>query len=223
MHRFTLLHDGSAQGWQATYLAFHIAAGLGAPLQVLFNDSISNEETPEQRAAHVETGGRAADVVIESRVLPDLSVDTLKQNITVVDGLFVPRTLVPDGATASRFLEAFSCPLWIVSAKSEIAEMAVLVKSLAKDDHLIVHIKTLSQRLHQSLTGFVPRAELDLARGSDLAALTWVPLPSFTVPDITSALELFRVGLLFVPASSVDLMVQLSCNCVVYPDAQPVA
>lgn len=223
MQRFTLLHDGSAQGWQATYLAFHIAAGLGAPLQVLIDDSISNEETPQQRAAHVETGGRAADVTIESHVLPDLSVDTLKQQITVVDGLIIPRTLLSNVDAIPVYLAAFSCPLWIVSTKSEIAEMAVIVKNLIKENQLIAYTKMLSQRLQQSLTGFVLKDELDQARGSELAPLTWVPVSDFSPLEFTSTLEVFKVNLLFLPLSSVDLIDRLSCNYVVYPDGQPVA
>ena len=119
MQKFTLLNDGSVQGWRATYLAFHVAAQLGAPLQALLINSNNDEETLEQRAAHIEIGGRAAGVAIETRLLTDFSVDFLKGQPTVIDGLFVPHRLVPNEVSAALFLEACSCPLWITSQEPE--------------------------------------------------------------------------------------------------------
>ena len=155
MQRFTLLHDGSVQGWQATYMAFHVTAQLGAPLQVLHIDPNNDGEALALRAAHVETGGHAAGVAMETHLLSNFSLDTLKENVTAVDGFFAPQRLITDGETVSLFLDAFSCPLWIVSEESKLDNAAVLVNDPMHDTQLISYVKTLSHRLQQSLTALV--------------------------------------------------------------------
>lgn len=220
MQRFTLLHDGSAEGWYATYLAFHVAARLGAPLQVLHTVSENETETLDERAAHVETGARAAGVVIETRLLADFALDTLKRAITSIDGLFLPLRLMPDGETVSRFLEAFSCPLWVVSVEAQPNDMAVLVNHPLKDAHLISYAKMLSHRLAQSLVAFVLDEHFDLTLRPELSGLRWKSLPDFSTPRIDRALEQLQVGLLFLPASNVPVTESLTGNRVICPDMQ---
>ena len=217
MQRFTLIHDGSDQEWQAAYLAFHVSAQLGAPLQVLLGAS-TNKATLVQRAAQVEIGGRAARVVIETRLVADFSLDTLLENTTSIDGLFIPRRLVPDGKTAVRFLEALSCPLWIVSQGPEIHKMVVLVTDLVVDEKLIHYTTTLSHRLQQSLTGLVQDEKLVLTSQRDLE-LEWEPIPNFSSQEVNSTIDQLDVNLFFVPASKASLIDNLTSNCVVFPAA----
>jgi len=220
MQKFTLLHDGSVNGWQATYLAFHVAAQLGAPLQVLLTDSNNDEETLEQRVDHIETGGRAAGVVIETRLLTDFSMGTLKENITAIDGLFIPHRLIPDGKSAAPFLETFPCPLWIASKEPEIREMAVLVNDPIKDERLISFTKTLAQRFQQSLTGLFTEGKMNPASKSETSTFTWMPLPALSLANVTSALRQLNAGLFFISASNAFMAGGLPCNFVIYPGAQ---
>jgi len=218
MQKFTLLHDGSVYGWQATYLALYVAAQLGAPLQVLLIDSNNDEETLEQQAANVETGGRAAGVVIETNRLKNFSVDTIKENITAIDGLFIPHRLIPDGESAMRFLEALSCPLWITSREPEIREMAVLVNDPIKDERLISYTKNLAHRFQQPIKALIKTGENNPTPLSETSTLTWVSLPTLSLVDIISALNHLNAGLLFISASNLSMTGKLPCNFVIYPD-----
>jgi len=220
MQKFTLLHDGSVQGWQATYLAFHVAAQLGAPLQALLVGSNDDEEILEQRATQIKTGARAAGVAIETRLLADFSVGFLKENITAIDGLFVPHRLTPDGETAARFLDALSCPLWIASKEPEIREMVVLVNDPIKDEKLISYTKVLAHRFQQSLKVFVQESKTSPTPKSETSTLTWVSLPTLSIADVTSALTHLNAGLLFISSSNLFMTGRLPCNFVIHPEIQ---
>jgi len=215
MQRFTLIHDGSDQGWQAAYLAFRVAARLGAPLRVLLGDS-TDKEILIQRAAQVEIGGRAAGVTIGTRLVADFSLNVLLENTSAIDGLFLPRRLLIDEKTVARFLGGFSCPLWIVSQGPENNKMAVLISDLTADEKLIHYTTILSHRLQQSLIGFVQDKELASISQSDLD-LEWEPVPDFSSRGIKSTIEHLNVGLFFVSASKVSLISGLTSNCVVFP------
>ncbi len=217
MQRFTLIHDGSDQGWQAAYLAFHVAAQLGAPLQVLLGAS-TNREALVQRAAQVEIGGRAARVAIRTRLVADFSLEVLVESTSAIDGLFISRHLVPDGEIAARFLEALSCPLWIVSRGPEIYKMAVLVSDLVADEKLIHYTTTLSHRLQQSLIGLVQDEELAPIFQKDMD-LNWKLLPNFSSREVASTIDQLDVDLFFVSASNALLIDNLTSNCVVFPAA----
>jgi hypothetical protein len=218
MQRFSLLHTGSAQSWQAAYLAFHIAARLGAPLQVLLiGNSQKNKVSLAQWAAQLETGGRAAGVTIETRLLMGFSMDALKDTITSIDGLFAPRHFVPDGKTAELFLGTFSCPLWIVSQGSDFREMAILVDNFIKDNHMIADIKTLSRRLQQSLSGLIAERNFASTPKNDSPAFTWIPLSTLSQANIISSLKKHDIGLLFISAANAYLVNKLPCNCVIFP------
>lgn len=218
MQRFTLLHDGSVQGWQATYLALHVAVRLGAPLQVLHVDPNINSKTLQQRVAHVETGSHAAGVAIETHLLADLSIDTLKKHVTAIDGFFLPRRLLTDEEAVSRFLKAFSCPLWIVSTESKYGGMAVLVRDPVSNMPMISYARTLSHRLQQSLTGLIADEDFESILGPDLSGLRWMSLPNISPANIAHALEQLHTDLLVLSASDFSRVLDLPGNHLIYPD-----
>ena len=221
MHRFTLLHDGSTQSWQTAYLAFHIATRLGAPLQVLLiSDSKHDQLSLSQQAAQIETGGRAAGVAIETTPVTNFSLEGLRKSITAIAGLFAPLQVIPDGKTATAFLITFSCPLWVVSKEANMGGMAVLVNDLHADGSLIAYTKTLSRRLQQPLSGLIKESDVNLPSKSTSPTITWVPIPSFSLKNITLMLEKLNIGLLFVSASNSSMMTQLPCNCVIIPKSK---
>ena len=220
MQRFTLLHDGSAQGWHATYLAFHIAARLGAPLQVLHVKSEEETEALKDLAVHVATGAHAAGVDVETRLLADFSMDSLKKNITSVDGLFLPPRLLPDGKAASLFLEAFSCPLWVVPFEAQPLDLGVLVNDPLKESHLISYAKTLSNRLEQSFIAFVLDEQFDSTLRPELSGIKWKSLQEFSPSQINEALEQLKISLLLLPESNILLSKNLNCNLVIHPRAK---
>lgn len=216
IQRFTLLHDGSNQGWQSAYLAFHVAARLGASLQVLLVDSAIDNEMITQRAVQVEVGGRAAGLAIRSRLVPDFTVEVVAGYAAGSAGLFVPRQLIQNGKNAERLLETLACPLWIVTGDSEIRKMALLVDDVAADKGLVDYTATLSHRLQESLIGLVLEESLAAARNS-YAFLTWQPLPDFVPSKIAVILNKLGHNILFLPVSGISLVYDLSINCVVYP------
>jgi len=217
MQRFTLLHDGSTQGWHATYLAFHVTAQLGAPLQVLHIKSDKEKETLTDRAGHLETGAHAAGVSVETRLLKDFEIETLKQQITSINGLFLPGRMLFDGTAVSRFLEAFSCPLWPVEIESRHDGLAVLVNDPQNDAHLISFAKNLSQRLEQPLVSLVLDKYFDFTLKPELSGLKWKSLHDFSLPQISKAIEELHIGLLLLPQRSFPLLKSLQCNFIIQP------
>lgn len=216
MQRFTLIHDGSNQSWQAAYLAFQIAARLGAPLLALLVDTAADSKNLTQRAAQVEVGGRAAELSIKIRFVTDPSVKALADNAAGSNGLFIPRRIIPDGETASRFLEVLSCPVWIVSKNEELREMAVLVDDLDSNRSLIDFTTTLSSRIQLPLTGLIPSNQFaQIPKNGD--PINWLPLDDMSQQAIAIAIKGRNASLLFLPASNVSLLSKLSMNCVVFP------
>lgn len=222
MQRFTLIHDGSDQGWQATYLAFHVATRLGAPLQALIIDSGNDKTALAQRAAQVEIGGRAAGVATETDLLPDASMDSLKEYITAADGLFLSARLIPDRKSAARFLETFACPLWIASKGSEINKLAVLVSDPLKDIDLMNYTNALSHRLEQSLAGLIEESKLDLLNKEDVSAFNWMAVPTLAIPNLITAIKKLNTNLLFISASNLFEIEKLPCNFVICPNIKNV-
>lgn len=219
MQRFTLIHDGSEQGWQAAYLAFHIAVQLGAPLRVLMVDSTIDKKILAQRATEVGVGGRAAGVAVETRLVTEFSVDVLTENTNAMDGIFIPKRFIPDGKTAEVFLEAVSCPIWIVSKGAERREMAVLVDNLAANQDLVNETQVLANRIKQPLTGIVREREFNLPSNSD-SSINWIPLTEFSAEEIAATLSQIGTGLLVIPVSLAFLIDTLPINCVVFPVSQ---
>ena len=214
MQRFTLLHDDTAAGWHAAYLAFHVAARLGSPLQVFLANS--SQKNLKQQAAQVEISGRAAGVTIETRSVDDFSTETLTQVMTAADGLFTSLRLCPDGKAVSRFSEAFSCPIWVVSREARKHRMAVLAGDGSAGQELILYTSALSHRLRQTLIGLIP-AGTPTPNIPDDPAITWVSLPGLSPSAITTILEERGVNLLFFPAVHSSLLGLVPANCVIFP------
>jgi len=220
MQRFTLLHDGSVQGWQATYLAFHVAARLGSPLQVLHIDPNNDDHALHQRSMHVKTGGNAAGVVVENHLVSDFSLNTLKEHITAIDGFFLPQHLIADRESVSLYLDAFSRPLWAASVDAKLDEMALLVHNPIQNADLIVYAKTLSQRLQQSVIAFIVEDKLESILKPELSDIRWMLLPTFSQADIAQALKQLQVDLLFVSEADALMAGGLPANCVIFPTKQ---
>ena len=216
MQRFALIHDGSEQGWQTAYLAFHIAARLGAPLLALLVDQATDWKKLTQRAAQVEVGGRAAELTIQTRFVTDYSVNVLAENSAGSDGLFIPRHLISDVEAAVHFLEALSCPLWIISQDVELRKMAVLVGDFVADEKLIDYTSSLSRRLEQSLVGLIRASELVRVHRSE-NSLTWVSLADLSQHEVTAAFAELGADLLFLSDSHASMLSELSMNCILYP------
>lgn len=215
MQRFTLVHDGSWQGWQAAYLAFYVAAQLGAPLQVLILTSDSDKNMLANRAAQVEVGGHAAGVAIGTQFISEFSIGNVLESSGDSNGLFVPRGLVPDEKTARDFLETLSCPLWLVSKELETNGIVILVDTYVVQESLINYAVALSQRIQQPLTGLILEGELASISMAD-SDINWHLLPDFSLSTITAALNQVNASLIILPVTSFALSDMLSLNCVIY-------
>jgi hypothetical protein len=216
MQHFTVLHDGSGQGWQAAYLAFHIASRLGAPLRALLFESSPDKKALMQKAAQVEVGARAADVAVETRLIPHFSVADVAENSKDSNGLFIPRHLVSDENAARQFLEALSYPIWLVSMESTMNGMAMLIGDPDADEAMTHYATVLSKRIQLSLTGFAHKNEIPLISKPD-EDIAWQPLIELTPVEITAALKRVDASLLFLSISQFSLTDELPVNCVIYP------
>jgi len=216
MQDFALLHDGSKSGWQATFLAFHVAARLGAPLQIYLKLA-KRKEVLKERITQVEAGARAADVSIELLVVNDFSLTSIGRLLKAPDGLFLPQRFVPDGRAALQVIKNLSTPLWIVSRKLEILHMAALVNDSAKDVAMMAYSRAFARRLQEQLTVIIKENSRNLARQQKTPFLHLMHLPSLTKLNIIHALRNLNSDLLFIPASKAGLIHALPCNCVLYP------
>lgn len=216
MRRFALIHDGSDQGWQATFLAFHVAAQLGASLLLFLGDSPTDEKLLVQLANQVEVGGRAAGVVIETHFLSDFSVSLATENVPSVDGLFIPHRLIQDGETALRLLEALSCPLWIIAKEFETNDLAVLVNDPAEDAKMIHYATMLAHRLQQNLIGIRKESNFASTLIED-PILSWVSIPNFSPSSLTLTQKQIESGLLIMPSSRISLVDNWQFNYLIYP------
>jgi hypothetical protein len=217
MQRFTLVHDGSGQGWQTAYLAFHVAARLGAPLQVLLFDSAADQELLTLNATQLQTGGRAAGVSLETQFVTDFSIESVTRNMGTINGLFVPNRLLPDEKTAAHWLQALSCPLWIVSDELKTRKMAVLVEDPTADEDLIGYATVLSQRMSETLTGFILGAQIPVTVQHS-PEMDWIPLQDFSAARIASALDQLHADLLCLKHLQFSLARELGRTCVIYPE-----
>ncbi len=215
MQQFTVIHDGSTRGWRAAYLAFHVAARLGAPLQVLIVDREDNQDSSTQKAAQIEIGGRAAGLAIETRIVTVSALDTALSHTPVVNGLFIPRHLVAGDSSIAHLLAVMSCPLWIVSEETEVRRMAVLINDLAEDEDLVAYAVSLSQRMGETLTCLVI-GDSPPPTTRSTPNLSWISLPQFSAPVIISAVESHNIDLLILRPPNYSLVEEISCSCVVY-------
>ena len=216
MQRFTLLHDGSKQGWQTAYLAFHVAAHLGAPLLGLIVDTDHDKSILSERAAQVEVGARAAEVDIRTQIISDFSVDAVMEHLEESNGFFVPRRLIPDEKTARLFQEFFACPLWLVSKRPEAKGIVVLVDAPREQAALITYASVLSHRLEQTLTGLILKDHFAQITQSE-TDFPWLTLVDFSRSTIGAALDRISTSLLILPIEQFSLSDVLPLNCVIYP------
>ena len=215
MQRFTLIHDGSSQGWQAAYLAFDVAARLGAPLQVLLLDS-KDPELVAQNAMQLQTAARAAGVPLETQVVEDFSTESVFRSAAAINGLFLPHGLLPDADAAMRFLEALSCPLWIVADELRTRQMVVLVENLTGDEDLIAYAVILSQRMSETLTALTLNEEASQKLQSN-PDISWMPLQEFSEARIVSALDQLHADLLCIKQANFSLAHGLGRTYLIYP------
>ena len=216
IQRFVLLHDGSAQGWQSAYLAFHVAAQLGASLLVILVNPSAEKIDLSNIASQVEVGGRAAGVAIETNQAPEFTLDILPAILESMDSLIIPQQLMRDLDTKSGYLEALSCPTWIVSKDPEMDGMVVLVADLNEAEELVRYAVNLSHRMQQSLIGLIQESH-KVIEPNDQIAITWIPLPNFNRAVIKATLDQIGSGLLVTSYSTLPLVENLSVNLIVYP------
>lgn len=216
MQRYTLLHDGSNLGWQAAYLAFHLSARLGAPLLVLLDEPAIDSAMIAQRATQVEVGGRAAGLVIRTRLVTDFTVDTVAEYAAGNNGLIVPRHLIQEEKVPLLFLETLSCPLWVVTMESEMRNLATLVNNPATDKHLVDYSASLAQRLQESLVGLASQSNID-SLSQIYTTLPWHQLPDFSPAKIAEVLDRLDIDILFLPFSHLSLATELPISCVIHP------
>jgi len=215
MQRFTLLHDGSDQGWQATYLAFYIAVRFGAPLQVLHIDPRKNTKDLKRRAIDVETGGNAAGVSVETQFLADAPQETVRNLVSSVDGFFLPQRL---HSMIAPTLKGFSCPVWVVSREPETHRMAVLVDDPSGDVKVIEFANSLSNRIGLPFTILMHEENYKDKFRQGWPETSWLAVPDVSVTAIASVLKRLDAGLLTLSVSNLDLAGILPCNCIVCPD-----
>lgn len=211
MQNFALLHDGSKTGWHASYFALHVSARLGAQLRIFLNMKSKRQKNL------IEIAARASGVVIDITFLDNMSTGTILTHSRDMDGLFVHRRFIPDGRTARRYVNKLSRPLWVVSRKSEIREIAALVNNPIADVQMLAYAGAFSHRIHESISGIIRNTERKPEPINKAPITNWVAIQSFSQIKINNLSRKRNFDLLFVPATRAGLVKKTSCNCVLFP------
>ena len=216
MQRFSLIHDGSEQGWQAAYLAFNISARFGAPLLALLVGSDLPHGLLAKRAAQVKVGGNAAKVAIETKLIPEISVNAVAKESKNINGLFVPRHLIPNEQFAHNLLRDLSCPLWVVSKEADLHGIGMLVENPTVQKALINFAINLSHRIQQPLIKLVTNNNYSSIPKSDTTG-RWIPVQEFTQEGIMASLSQVETNLLIFSSTNFSLVNEIPINCIIFP------
>jgi hypothetical protein len=220
MQRYSLFHDGSDQSWQATFLAFHVTARLGATLQVhlVGEESDSNSKVRETIAQQVAVGGRAAGITIETQHWPDFAMEQLEV-LGAQDGLIAPFSLFPNIESILYSLEFINCPLWLISQSAESYVMAILAADIDPSKAMIDFARALSARLQSNLKGLTMADQLKMAEDT-YPDVGW---HEFLRPEsvlLKALVTKVKANLLVISHSDLELAYELDRNLILHPSEQ---
>jgi hypothetical protein len=216
MQKFLLIHNGSNQAWQTAYLAFHVSGSLGAPLMVVISGLSEDKDHQNFNAKQVEIAGRAAGVAIQTIESKKPIINFLADNTEKIDGLFLPRKLIPDMEVLSQYLKLVACPIWVVNQDAEHDEMAIIINKTFIMKSFVDYAVKLASRLQHNLTGLIQNSESGFSRLSDYD-INWYAMTDFSFEEIAIALNRLGANLLFIDGKNASFLDDFQINFVVFP------
>jgi len=149
--RLTVIHDGSAQGWQTVYVAFHVAARLQGSLLAISLANSNNRESSAERILKMGVGARAAGLMLRTRTIHELTAKAVAAQAGGSEALLLPKDLFRDLALAPAQVEALACPVWLISHEHEIRRLGVVLNDPVIVKGALHYASTLAFRLNQPL------------------------------------------------------------------------
>ncbi len=146
-----MIHDGSAQGWQTAYMAFHVAARLHASLLAISLAKSNNRESSAERILKMGVGARAAGLMLRTGTIHELTAEAVAAQAGGSGALLLPKDLFQDMALAPAQVEALACPVWLISHEHEIRRLGVVVNDAVSVKGALHYASTLALRLNQPL------------------------------------------------------------------------
>jgi nucleotide-binding universal stress UspA family protein len=181
--------DDSPGSRKAAYMAYEVAARLGARLVGAALFASQSQQKAEQNLRDFEVGARAAAVNVSGDYFPSLADALLAFNNLPIDAVFSGRDSLVDDDLLSDWWTQASCPLWIVPSQRQISRLlavydgspgaaAALALALNLSSRWKVNLKLLVTAQGVLLDELLPeqgrqsaQIMLELAPGSDVAAI----------------------------------------------------
>lgn len=189
MKNILVILDDSPGSRKAAYMAYEVAARLGARLVGASLFASQSQQKAEQNLRDFKIGARAATVNVSGDYFPSLADALLAFNNLPIDAVFSSRDSLADDDLLSDWWTQASCPLWIVPSQREISRLlvvydgsagaaAALALALNLSSRWKVNLKLLVTTQGVLLDELLPeqgrqsaQIMLELAPGSDVEAI----------------------------------------------------
>jgi hypothetical protein len=183
--RLTVIHDGSGQGWQAVYVAFHVAARLHASLLAISLANSNNRESSAERILKMGVGARAAGLTLRTGTIHELTVEAIEAQARGSGALLLPKDLFRAAGLVPALVEALACPVWLISREHEIRRLGVVLNGPASAGGALHYASTLAFRWNQPLICLTSEAGLSkYPRTIKSVDLKWKVLGDLSAPAI---------------------------------------
>jgi hypothetical protein len=219
MQKIAAIHDGSPQGWETIYLAFHVAVRLGMPLLVLTLPGDEKQQSPAEQIEKIHTGGRAAGLSVETFAIERVTAEAVLEHGRDLYTLLAPKDLAMPQVQA--LAGALACPIWVVTGKYEIRRLG-LCHPVPSEDFAARYARALAQRLDQPLVFLTSGAgEAALEEAQIHAGITWEHLPEISVRAIEEQVDLQHIDVMIFGSGDASLFAgcahALTCIVVLCP------
>ena len=126
MKNILVILDDSPGSRKAAYMAYEVAARLGARLVGASLFASHSQGKAEQILRDFEIGARAAAVNVAGDYFPSLADALLAFNTLPIGAVFSGRDSLADDDLLSDWWTQASCPLWIVPSQRQISRLLVV-------------------------------------------------------------------------------------------------
>ncbi|MEJ2710268.1 MAG: universal stress protein [Anaerolineales bacterium] len=208
MKNILVILDDSPGSRKAAYMAYEVAARLGARLVGAALFASQSQHKAEQNLRDFEVGARAATVNVSGDYFPSLADALLAFNNLPIDAVFSGRDSLADDDLLSDWWTQASCPLWIIPSQRQISRSLVIYDGSPGAAAALALALNLSSRWKVNLkllvtTQGVLLDELLPEQGRQSAQIMLELSPGMDLGDIFHQVEDENVDLLFVgrPAS----------------------
>jgi len=217
MQTVVAIHDGTSQGWETAYLAFHVAARLVTSLLILSLPVDQEGYSLSEQSEKILTGGRAAGLTVETRGIEGMTAEHISRQAPDIYALLVPKNLPTDENLLIDLTRKLSCPIWLVGRKYEIRQLGVWLQA-ATQTLASRHTTAMARRLGQRVVYFTAHSQ---APDSLDPEVIWKPVEDASPQALAKQVEIMHVDMLIFDSEATLLFQKckslLDCVLALYP------